>query len=42
MAVSNRVKPVDGGSLASGLAIALLLCVAPILARRPPRTTPIC
>ncbi len=32
MAVSNRVNPSAGGSLASGLAIALLLRVPPILA----------
>jgi hypothetical protein len=42
MAVSNRANPSAGGPLASGLAIALLLCVAPILARQAPRTTPIC
>ena len=42
MAVSNSTYPSAGGPLASGLAIALLLCVAPILARRPLRTTPVC
>ena len=42
MAVSNRVNPSAGGPLGSGLAIALLLCVPPILVWRPPRTTPVC